>query len=80
MSQEKVDRYKAGKAGRKEEAKKRRSQRILRYVIAIAVLVVICGWLGISMYRNHLESMPRPSVNADITAVSDYEASVTMDQ
>lgn len=73
MSQEKVDLYKASKAGRKGEAKKRKQKRFIRWTAAVVVICAIVVWLGVSVYQHKQEALPRASVNADIESIATYE-------
>ena len=74
MSQEKVAKYKEEKANRKEIMKKEKRARILRNSIAGVVCVAVIGWVGYSAVAFYLENRPRPEVDVNYTAVSDYEA------
>lgn len=76
MSQEKVDKYKESKVNRKVEVRKKKQQKLLRYIIEIVVVVLIVFWLGISIHNRNEAAKPRASVEADITAVMDFENEV----
>lgn len=73
MSQEKVDRYKAQKANRKTENRKKKQSRIITWVASIVVLAAIVSWLGYSGYASHVANLPRTSVNANVDDIISYE-------
>ena len=72
MSQEKVDRYKATKANRKAENKKKKTMKTVRMFLSIVILAAVVFWLGFSAYNKHEANKPRESVNVDITSVAGY--------
>lgn len=72
MSQAKVDRYKAEKANRKEIMKKERRMKVVRNVVACAVVIAVAGWIGYSGYASYINSRPAESAEVDYTPVSDY--------
>ena len=76
MSQAKVDRYKEEKANRKKIMKQEKIKRVLRNIAAFAVIVVLIGWLGVSVYNVHEENQPRQSVEVDYSAVDSYLNSI----
>ena len=76
MSQAKVDRYKEEKANRKKIMKQEKIKRVLRNIAAFAVIVVLIGWLGVSVYNVHEENQPRQSVEVDYNAVDSYLNSI----
>lgn len=72
MSQQKVDRYKAEKAKRKETIKKEKRIRVLRRCGYTLAAVVLIGWIGYSAYDSYQEKQPRVSAEVDYTAFSEY--------
>lgn len=80
MSQEKVAKYKEEKANRKEIMKKAKRARLIRNSIAGVVCVAVVGWVGYSGIAFYLDSRPRPEVEVNYTAVSDYEAQFYEDE
>ena len=72
MSQEKVAKYKEQKANRKKIMKKEKRARLVRNSIAAVVCVAAVGWVGYSGVAFYLDNRPRPEVNVNYTAVSDY--------
>lgn len=76
MSQEKVDRYKEEKAGRKETLKKQKRLRAVRTTLVSVVLIVIVGWLGYSVYGVHEAKQPRTVTEVDYSAVDEYMQSL----
>lgn len=79
MSQEKVAKYKEEKANRKEIMKKQKRARMLRNSIAGVVLVAVVGWVGYSGVAFYIENLPRPEVEVNYTAISNYNESLTAD-
>ena len=77
MSQEKVDRYKEGKAHRKQNLKKAKAKSIAGRICAVAVAAVIIGWGGYSIYTHHEENKPTNYIEIDPTAINDYQNSLT---
>lgn len=77
MSQAKVERYKEAKANRKKTMKKEKMARILRNSIASIVVVLVVGWVGYSGVTYIIDNQPRPEVEVDYTAVSNYESELT---
>lgn len=80
MSQEKVARYKEQKANRKEIMKKAKRAKILRNSIAGVVLAAVVGWVGYSAVAFYIDNLPRPSVDVDYNAISDYESSLSEEE
>lgn len=72
MSQEKVDKYKAQKARRKEIMAKEKRIRFVRKTVLSLVVVALFGWLGYSAYRTYANSQPREEAAVDYTALQDY--------
>lgn len=80
MSQEKVDRYKEQKRNRKAiQAKKKRNSLLARGCVGLVVLGLV-AWLGYSVadiYQTKQNSKP---VTADITALNEYMASLSVEE
>lgn len=76
MSQAKVEKYKEEKANRKKTMKKEKIARILRNSIASVVVVAALGWVGYSGVTYIIENQPRPELEVDYTAVSNYESAL----
>lgn len=76
MSQAKVERYKEEKANRKKTMKKEKITSILRNSIAAVVVVAVVGWVGYSGVTYIIDNQPRPEVEVNYTAVSDYETAL----
>lgn len=79
MSQEKVARYKEEKANRKAIMKKQKRAKVLRNSIASIVLVAVVGWVGYSAVDFYLENRPRIEVEADYTAINEYQKGLSAD-
>lgn len=76
MSQEKVDRYKAEKANRKQIMRKQKIKRIVSQAVMGVVALVLVGWLGYSAYDLYEEKRPREVAEVDYTAVNEYMQSL----
>lgn len=76
MSQAKVEKYKEAKANRKKTMKKEKMTSILRNSIASIVVVAVVGWVGYSGVTYIIENQPRPEVEVDYTAISNYETAL----
>lgn len=72
MSQEKVDRYKAEKANRKEIMKKQKTMSLMRKTALGVIAVALIGWLGYSAYGTYQNSQPRDVVEIDYDAITQY--------
>lgn len=77
MSQEKVAKYKAEKANRKQTVKKQKREKMIRSSIAGIVLVAIVGWIGYSGVTYYQENRPRKTVEVDYNAVDDFISGVS---
>jgi hypothetical protein len=76
VSKEKVDRYKASKANRKQEVKKEKRMRLLERVAITVVALVLVVWLGSSLVSVYKEHKPYPEYTIDYAALSDYSNSL----
>lgn len=75
MSQAKVDRNKEQKAHRKQiVAHEKRKLALARFGGAV-ILAALLGWAGYSAYAIYENN--QPALYADLTAVSDYTASLS---
>ena len=72
MSQEKVDRYKAQKANRKEIMKKEKRMKRIRNTVACLAIVGLAGWVGYSAWSSYVNNQPVESAEIDYTAMSNY--------
>ncbi|MGN0355768.1 MAG: hypothetical protein ACI4EI_11955 [Muricoprocola sp.] len=73
MSQAKVDRYKEEKANRKKIMKKEKREKLLWKIGGYAVVLVMVGWIGFSVYdKVHVETAETYAVAT--TAIDDYLA------
>ena len=73
MSQAKVDRYKEEKANRAKLMKKQKREKFLWKIGGYAVVLVMVGWIGFSVYdRVHVETAETYAVTT--TAIDDYLA------
>ena len=72
MSQEKVAKYKAEKANRKQIVKKQKREKMIRSSIAGVILVAIVGWIGYSGITYYQNNKPRETVEVDYSAVDDF--------
>ena len=79
MSQEKVDHYKEQKRNRKKIMKKEKRQRYLGYSIATLIAVAIIGWASASVYKTYEANKPVSYTEVDMSAITDYYASVEVD-
>ena len=50
MSQEKVDRQKAVKAGRKQQKKKDKMKKTIGIIVLVVIVVAIAVWIGYSVF------------------------------
>jgi cytoskeletal protein RodZ len=80
MSQAKVEKYKEAKANRKKTMKKEKMMKILRNSIASVVVVAVVGWIGYSGVTYIIANQPRPQVDVDYTAVSNYETELQAEE
>lgn len=76
MSQEKVDKYKAEKAKRKQNIKKEKAKYLLRRCVVFVLGLVLVGWIGISAYRVYEDNRPKQTAEVDYGAITDYEGSL----
>ncbi len=72
MSQEKVERYKAEKANRKEQLRKEKRNRLIRRWVASAIAAVFVIWIGYSGVRTIQANIPRSTTEVVVSSVSDY--------
>lgn len=77
MSQEKVDKYKAEKANRKQNLKKEKCKSIAGRICAVVVLCAIVGWGGYSIYTRYEDTKPTNYIEVDTSAISNYQDSLT---
>ena len=80
MSQEKVNRYKEEKLGRKDTMKKEKKSKMIRKCVGIVFAVALLGWLGFSVVKTIEDSKPREQVVVDYDAVADYIAELTAEE
>lgn len=80
MSQEKVDKYKAEKANRKQNLKKEKYKLIAGRICAVVVVLAIIGWGGYSIYTRYEDTKPTNYIDVDTSAISDYQNSLTPEQ
>lgn len=76
MSQAKVDRYKEEKANRKKNMQKAKYKAIAARICIVAVLVVIVGWGGYSVYDRYEKNQPTKYLEVDTSALEEYENSI----
>ncbi len=76
MSQEKVDRYKAKKARRREIYKKEKQMLALEKLAGILVCVLLVAWVGYSVYGKvtDVQDSKVHEVVMDTGAIDDYLA------
>ena len=72
MSQAKVDQYKKEKANRKKIMAREKVKRVLARICLTAVLLVLAGWAGMTVYSVYEDKKPSKTFYADVSAVSDY--------
>lgn len=72
MSQQKVDRYKAEKAHRKEIIRKEKMKKMLNKCILAAAGLALVGWLGYSAYDSYQAKQPRVTSEVNYDAFSNY--------
>lgn len=72
MSQQKVDRYKQEKAGRKKEVKKQKRKNFFWKFGLTVVVVALVGWIGYSGYSLYTSSQPRKTAEVDYGDINDY--------
>jgi hypothetical protein len=73
MSQEKVNKYKEEKANRKKNLRKEKLQHRMRQVVAGAVVLVLVGWLGYSVYEKYDSSRPQQTAEVNFDAINEYQ-------
>lgn len=72
MSQEKVNRYKAEKAHRKETLRRQKQMDVVRKTVVSVVCVAVLGWVGFSAYGVYMDNQPRKAVQVNYDAVTEY--------
>lgn len=74
MSQEKVDRYKAKKARRREIYKKEKRMLALEKLAGVLVCAAVVVWIGYSVYGKVTDAQNEKVVETvmDTTAIDDY--------
>lgn len=77
MSQEKVNRYKEEKRNRKKIMAQEKRKHIAGVICGCLVAAVIVGWAGFSAYNIYQDRKPMETIYADLTAINDYEQSLT---
>ncbi len=79
MSQQKVDRYKKEKYGRKQQLKKEKKQRVLYGVAGSVAAVAIVGWIGFSVYSRVEANRPVSYTEVSLDAINDYMSTQLQD-
>lgn len=72
MSQQKVDRYKQEKAGRKNEVKKQKRKDFLWKAGVSVIAIALVAWIGYSGYSLYASSQPRKTVEVDYGDIDNY--------
>lgn len=81
MSQKKVERYKASKAGRSKTARREKMIDRLEIFAWAAICVAMVGWIGFSAYAKITEtdeSIVKETV-VDTSAIDDYVSGLSVD-
>ena len=76
MSQEKVQKYKEQKAGRKQAMAKEKRARRIRNTIMAVVFVAVLGWVGYSAVDFYMTNPPRHNVEVDYSAFDEFSESL----
>lgn len=79
MSQEKVDRYKAEKAKRKQTMKKEKAVYFMRRCVVFVLALAMIGWIGYSAVHIYNESRPKETAEVDFSAIDEYQQTLMSD-
>ena len=77
MSQQKVDRYKKEKYGRKQQLKKEKRQRVIYSIAGGAAAVAVVAWIGFSVYSRVEANRPVSYTEVSLDAINDYLSTQT---
>ncbi|WP_251391202.1 hypothetical protein [Mediterraneibacter agrestimuris] len=80
MSQEKVDRYKKEKAGRKQMIRKQRVMNAVRKCVLTVAALALVGWLGYSAYDTYTANQEREVASVNYDAVNTYLQNLTVEE
>ena len=72
MSQEKVDRQKAVKAGRKQQKKKDRMKKTVGIIVLVVIVAAILGWIGFSIFSKVTNGSSDNSQEVNLDALQNY--------
>ncbi len=72
MSQEKVDRYKKEKSGRKQAIKKEKIANAIRKCVVGVCAIALVGWIGYSAYDKYESSRPVKEIQVNYQAIDTY--------
>ena len=72
MSQEKVNKYKAEKANRKEIMKKEKRNKMIARLAGSVIGLALVAWIGYSAYDSIAEAIYTSQVEVDFSAIDDY--------
>ena len=80
MSQAKVEKYKEEIANRKKIMKREKRRHIASIICGWAVVAVLVGWAGRSLYVYHEDNKTYDTIYTDLTALDDYIDGLSADE
>lgn len=83
MSQAKVDKHKEIKKNKKKIVKRQKMNRVLWSLLGVVITGGLVAFIVFSGYRSYQEAHaddPLPSVEVDLSAVTDYETALNTDE
>ena len=73
MSQEKVNKYKAEKANRKEIMKKAKREQLISNCLFALIPIALVAVIALGVFSTYKDTRPRPSVDVNYTTISDFD-------
>ena len=72
MSQEKVDRQKAAKAGRKQQKKKDKMKKTVGIIVLVVIAAAILVWIGYSIFSRVTNGSSNDSQEVNLDSLQNY--------
>lgn len=72
MSQEKVDRQKAAKAGRKQQKKKDKMKKTVGIIVLVVIVAAILAWIGYSIFSRVTNGSGDNSQEVNLDSLQNY--------
>ena len=72
MSQEKVDRQKAAKAGRKQQMKKDKTKKRIGVIVLAVIVAVLLVWIGYSIVSRMLNGSGSNNQEVNLDSLQNY--------